>query len=137
MNKFMEIAYREALKAYKKDEIPVGAVVVRNNKIIAKSHNNRQKKYNLLGHAEINCLIKAGKKIKDWRLDECDMYVTLAPCKMCLIHIQEARIKNVYYLLNQQKIKQNIKSVQKISDCHNLSVEYENKIKEFFGKLRK
>jgi len=83
MKDFFDVALLEAQKAFKKGEIPVGAVIVKDNKIIAKSHNNRQKKFNVYGHAEINCIIKAAKKIKDWRLDDCEMYVTLEPCDLC------------------------------------------------------
>lgn len=105
MENFMETAYKEALKAYKNDEIPVGAVVVKNNRVISKAHNDRQKRSNVLGHAEINAIVKAAKRQKDWRLDGYVLYVTLEPCDMCRAIIKESRIEKVYYLLEQKKIK--------------------------------
>ena len=135
INKYMQIAYNEAIKAYKKNEIPVGVVIVKNNKIISKAHNNRQYKYNVLGHAEINAILKAEKNIKDWRLDGCIMYVTLAPCKMCQMVINESRIDKVYYLLEQNN-QNNIESITQTNDCNNLKKEYQKIVDNFFKKLR-
>lgn len=101
MNKYMNIAYKEALKAYKKDEVPVGAVIVCNGKIIAKAHNTRQKNKLVIDHAEIKVILKAEKKLKDWRLNDCDLYVTLKPCSMCEAIIKESRIKNVFFGLEK------------------------------------
>lgn len=95
--KYMEIALKEAKKAYKKGEVPVGAVIVKNNKIISKSHNTIEKYNNVLKHAEMNVINKATKKLKNWRLTDCDLYVTLEPCRMCKGAIFQARIKKVYY----------------------------------------
>ena len=98
MNKeFMEIALEQAQKAYKKNEVPIGAVIVKDNKIIAKAYNNRNKTQNAVNHAEILAIQKACKKLKSWRLDDCDIYVTLEPCPMCAGAILNARIKNLYY----------------------------------------
>lgn len=135
INKYMQIAYNEAIKAYKKNEIPVGAVIVKNNKVIAKSHNNRQYKYNVLGHAEINAILKSEKKLKDWRLDGCTMFVTLAPCQMCQMIINESRIDKVYYLL-EQKNQNNIKNIIQTNDCNKLKKEYQKIVDNFFEKLR-
>ena len=135
--KIIEIMYKEALKAYKKGEIPVGALIIKNNKIIAKSHNNRQKKHNLLGHAEINCILKAEKSIKDWRLDECEMYVTLSPCSMCEVIIEESRLKKVYFLVKQPKYNDKNPKIAQISDQNNQKIEYEKLLKKFFERLRK
>ena len=135
VNKYMQVAYNEAIKAYKKNEIPVGAVIVKNNKIIAKAHNNRQYKYNVLGHAEINAILKVEKKIKDWRLDGCTMYVTLAPCQMCQMIIKESRIDKVYYLLEQKNVK-NTKNIVQTNDCKQLKNEYQKIVDNFFKKLR-
>ena len=79
----MKAALAEAKKAYMIDEVPVGAVIVYNDKIIARGHNTRELKQSVLGHAEINAINKASKKIGSWRLEDCDMYVTLEPCSMC------------------------------------------------------
>ena len=97
INKFMKAAYAEAKKAYMIDEVPVGAVIVFNNKIIARGHNTRETNQSVLGHAEINAIKKASKKIGSWRLEECDMYVTLEPCPMCSGAIIQSRIKNLYF----------------------------------------
>ncbi|MBQ8901714.1 MAG: nucleoside deaminase [Bacilli bacterium] len=135
--KIIETMYKEAVKAYKKGEIPVGALITKNNKIIAKSHNNRQKKHNLLGHAEINCILKAEKRIKDWRLDECEMYVTLSPCSMCEIIIEESRLKKVHFLVKQPNYNEKNSKIVQISDQNNQKEEYEKLLKSFFERLRK
>ena len=127
---YFEIAYKEALKAKNKKEIPVGAVIVKNNKIIAKACNSRQYKYNVLGHAEINCILKAERKLKDWRLDDCELYVTLEPCEMCNMIINEARINNVFYILDKShKIQTNV--------CSVVGEKYKSLLKNFFDNLRK
>lgn len=104
-------------KAYKKNEIPIACIITnQNNKIIAKAVNNRQKKHNILGHAEIRAVLKAEKKIKDWRLDQCRLYTNLKPCLMCQNIIQEARINNVYYILENEKVENIIKNMNKIDN---------------------
>jgi len=85
------------LKAYSKGEVPVGAVVVRNGKIISQAYNKREKSQIATHHAEILAIEKACKKLKSWRLDDCDLYVSLEPCPMCSGAILNARIKNVFY----------------------------------------
>ena len=97
MNIFMNQALVQAQKAYKKGEVPIGAIIVKNNKIIAKAYNNREKSQIATNHAEVIAINKACKKLKSWRLDDCDMYVNLKPCPMCAGAIVNARIKNVYY----------------------------------------
>ena len=134
-NQYMLCAYKEAIKAYKDNEIPVGAVIVYKDKIIAKGKNNRQKKHNVLGHAEINVILTAEKKLKDWRLDNCDLYVTLEPCKMCKSIIKECRIKNVYYLSKQFHDDNDNLFIQ-TNDCVKIQKEYEKILKNFFQKLR-
>lgn len=94
---FMKEALMQARKAIKKDEVPIGAVVVRNGKIIAKAYNLRNKSQNAINHAEILAIKKACKKLKSWRLDDCDIFVTLEPCPMCAGAILNARIKNLYF----------------------------------------
>ena len=107
MENYFEIVIKEAYKAFNKKDIPVGALIVKNGKILAKSHNNRQKKHDVLGHAEINCIKIASRKLKDWRLDGCTMYVSLEPCDMCKTLINESRIDQIFYLL-PQKTKKNV-----------------------------
>ena len=94
---FMAIALQQAKKAYKKNEVPVGAIIVRNDKIISKAYNNRERTQNALHHAEILAINKACKRLKSFRLDDCEMYVTLEPCPMCSGAIINARLKKVYY----------------------------------------
>ncbi|MBR6778731.1 MAG: nucleoside deaminase [Clostridia bacterium] len=93
----LELAHSLALKAYSKGEVPVGAVIIKNNKVVAKCYNKREKNQIATHHAEILAIQKACKKLKSWRLDNCDMYVTLEPCPMCAGAIINARIKNLYY----------------------------------------
>ena len=95
--KFMNIAYNEALKSYKRNEIPVGCVIVKNNKIISRAHNCKENKKNSIMHAELLAIDKACKKNGDWRLDGCILYTTLEPCMMCMGAIIESRIQCVYY----------------------------------------
>ena len=95
--KYMKLAFIEAMKAYKLNEAPIGCVIVCNNEVIAKSHNLRETKNLVSAHAEILAITKANKKLNSWRLDDCDIYVTLEPCIMCLGAIYQARIKNLYF----------------------------------------
>ena len=91
----MDLAFKEAKKAFKQDEVPIGAILVKNGEIIAKSHNKKEKKMCCLEHAELNVIKKASKKLKNWRLEDCDLYVTLDPCPMCASAIEQARIKRI------------------------------------------
>ena len=98
----MEEATLLAYKAGSQGEIPIGAVIVRNGKIISKAYNKREKSQIATHHAEILAIQKACKKLKSWRLDDCDLYVTLEPCPMCAGAIINARIKNVYYAVKDE-----------------------------------
>ena len=93
----MIAALKEAQKAFELNEVPVGCVIVYNGKIIARGHNTRELDQTTLGHAEINAIKKACKKIGSWRLEDCDIYVTLEPCSMCSGAIIQSRIKNLYF----------------------------------------
>ncbi len=92
----MKEALKEAQKAYEKKEVPVGAVIVKDGKIIAKAHNIKEEKNDTTKHAEILAISKASKKLQSWRLTDCEMYVTLEPCSMCAGACIGARIKKVY-----------------------------------------
>lgn len=96
-NKFMQGALKCAEKAFSEGEVPIGAVVVLDGKIIARGHNRRTKKQLATAHAEIEAIDKACKKLKSWRIPECEIYVTLEPCPMCIGAMLNARIKKVYY----------------------------------------
>lgn len=91
-NKYMKEALKEAKKAYDKEEIPVGAIIVKDNKIIARAHNIKELKKDTTKHAEIIAIQKASKKLETWRLEGCTMYVTLEPCVMCTGAIIQARL---------------------------------------------
>lgn len=94
---FMKQAMKEAEKACKKDEVPIGAVLVKDGKVISRGHNTRETKQISTHHAEINCIEKACKKIGTWRLEDCTLYVTLEPCPMCAGAIFQSRIKKVVF----------------------------------------
>ena len=94
--KYMKEALKEAKKAYDKEEVPVGAVIVKDGKIIARAHNLKETKKDTTCHAEILAIQKASKKLEAWRLEECEMYVTLEPCSMCAGALIQSRIKKVY-----------------------------------------
>ncbi len=93
----MDLAFAQAKKAAKVNEVPVGAVVVLNGKVIAKAYNLREKKQLVLTHAELIVIEKAAKKLKSWRLEGCEMYVTLEPCPLCAAALWQARIRKVYF----------------------------------------
>ena len=95
--KFMQAAIKQALKAAKMDEVPIGAVIVLDGKIIARAHNLMEKTQIATAHAEILAIEKACKKLKSWRLDGAEMYITVEPCAMCAGAIANARIKTVYF----------------------------------------
>ncbi len=101
--KFMKEALKEAQKAYEKLEVPVGVVIVKDNKIIARAHNLKEQKQDTTKHAEIMAIQKASKKLDNWRLNDCEMYVTLEPCPMCAGAIVNARIKKVYIGAKDEK----------------------------------
>ena len=90
--KFMKEAIRQARKAYLLEEVPIGCVIVHDGKIIARGYNRRNTDKNTLSHAELIAIRKAAKKLGDWRLEECTMYVTLEPCQMCAGAMMQARL---------------------------------------------
>ena len=95
--KYMKAAIKEAMKAQDIDEVPIGCVIVKDGKIIARGHNKREKEQDATSHAELKTLQKACKKLNSWRLVDCDIYVTLEPCLMCAGAIIQSRIANVYF----------------------------------------
>ena len=94
---FMKLALKQAQISYKNDEVPIGCVVVKNGEVIARAHNTRNASRNAVEHAELVAIQRACKKLNDWRLTGCDLYVTLEPCVMCLGACYNARISNVYF----------------------------------------
>ena len=95
--KYMRIALKEAQKAVILDEVPVGAIIVLDNKIIARGHNLREKSNDPTSHAEINAIRKAAKKLNSWRLENATMYVTVEPCSMCAGALLQCRIARIVY----------------------------------------
>lgn len=123
---FMVKALEQAKIAYKKNEVPIGAVIVKDGKIIAEGYNKREKKQNALFHAEIVAINKACRKLKSWRLDDCDIYITLEPCLMCFGAILNARLKNCYfgaYDKSGGSISSNSELLNKSILNHKLNVE--------------
>ena len=93
---FMRKALKEAKKAAKHDEVPVGCVIVKDGEVVGHGYNRRMRDSTAISHAEMNAILKANRKLEDWRLDDCEMYVTNEPCQMCAGAIVQARIKKVY-----------------------------------------
>ena len=141
-NKFMQFAIEQAKKV--KNEIPVGAVVVKDGEIIAQTNNTKENDNDITSHAEIIALQKASKALKNWRLYSCDMYVTLEPCPMCAWAILQSRIKNIYFGSYDNKYGGfSVAHLEKISEfkpniyggiCED---KCDKLLKEFFDKIRK
>ena len=101
--KFMKAAIKEAEKAEREDEVPIGAVIVKDGKIIARAHNTTERTQDATCHAELSAVKKACKKLKSWRLDNAEIYITVEPCAMCAGAIANARIKKVYFGAYERK----------------------------------
>jgi len=145
-NQFMTYAFKEAKKAYNKGEVPIGAVIVKDGKIIAKAHNLRESKQDATAHAEMLAITKACKKLGSWRLVDCDLYVTLEPCPMCAGAIIQSRIRRLIFgatdpkagaagtvvnLFNTGKFNHKVEVIQGVmeNDCSQI-------LKQFFKELR-
>ena len=101
--RYMKLALKEAKKALLLDEVPIGCVIVKDGKVIARGFNHRENKQMVISHAEIEAIQKANKKLNSWRLVGCDIYVTVEPCIMCMGAIIQARLANVFYGANDLK----------------------------------
>lgn len=145
--KFMIMAYKQAEKAKEKDEVPIGAVIVKDGKVLSKGYNLVENTNKATAHAEIIAIDKACKKLKSWRLDGAEIYVTLEPCAMCAGAIANARIKKVYFGAYERKSGCAESKYPVLSDNGlNHSVEYEggimeeecaSLIKKYFSEKRK
>ena len=145
--KFMKEALKEAQKAYEKLEVPVGAVIVKDGKIIARGHNLKETKKDTTKHAEIIAIEKASKKIGAWRLLDCEMYVTLEPCSMCAGAMINSRIKKLYIGALDEKtgaVGSVLNLLEDYKFNHNIEVEKgilkedcEKILKDFFKNLRR
>ena len=144
--KYMKEALKQAQKAYEKCEIPVGAVIVKEHKIIARAYNEKEYKLDTTKHAEILAIQKASKKLKSWRLQDCDMYVTLEPCSMCAGALIQARVRKLYIGTMDKKTGACGSVLNLLKDYtfnHKVEVESgilqkdcENILKNFFKELR-
>ena len=144
--KYMKLAIQQARKAYINGDVPIGCVIVRNDEVIARGYNRRNKDGQVLAHAELMAIKKASKVLGDWRLEDCTMYVTLEPCQMCAGAIVQARIPEVYIgcmnpkagcagsiinLLDMQEFNHQVKVTKGI-----LEDECSSMLKNFFKELR-
>ena len=144
--RFMKEAIKEAKKAELIDEVPVGCVIVKDDKVIARGHNVRETKKTPLGHGEIIAIDKASKKLGAWRLQDCDIYITLEPCIMCAGAIIQSRIRHVYYGAKDPKggaIESSINVLEAKSINHHpeitsgiLEEECSNIISQYFKRKR-
>ena len=138
---FMREALKEAKKAYKKNEVPIGAVVVKNNKIIGRGHNLVERSGNAAAHAEIHAIAAAAKKAGGWRLNGCSLYATVEPCLMCFGASMLSRVSRIVYGAAEPKFG-SIRRVKKLPGQIEIKggvlVEESRKLlKKFFRKLRK
>ena len=133
---YMKEAIKQAKKAIKYNEVPVGSIIVKNNKIISGAYNKKEKSKNVIKHAEILAISKACKKTKNWRLDDCTLYVTMEPCMMCCGAIEQSRIKKIVYGVRNENygFTSNLKNVEIISQvCED---ECKKIVQSFFKKRR-
>ena len=135
MNNYIDELLSLADKAEQIKDIPVGAIIVKDNKIIGRGFNNRIITNDPTGHAEINAIKEATKTLGDWRLNGCDLYVTLEPCEMCLKVAQESRIDNIFYLLENREKHVYKQTNVCVLNCDKYIVEnYHKKLSNFFDK---
>jgi len=135
-NEYIEILLKLSKKAYDKTEVPISALIVKNDKIISKAYNKKNIRNNPLMHAEIICLQKAYKKLNRWNLNDCKLYVSLEPCDMCKRIIEESRIKEVYYVLKKGKTT-NKYTKTKYEQLYTIRYScFKELINKFFNKLR-
>ena len=144
---FMKQALKQAEKAYEKEEVPIGAIIVKDGKIISRAYNKRELDMKATAHSEILAIEKACKKLKNWRLNDCDLYVTLEPCPMCAGAILNSRINKVYFGALDKKsgaVVSNLKMLD--NEFCNHTAKYEQGIleqecsdilKKFFKEIRK
>lgn len=121
--KYMDMAIEEAKKAFEEDEVPIGCVIVKNNQILALTHNRKEQMNSATKHAEILAIEEASSKLNNWRLDGCDVYITLEPCPMCASALKQARVSHIFCGLSNSDFR-NYEIVLKIleSDKNNASV---------------
>lgn len=144
---FMNEALNEAKKALQFSEVPIGAVVVKEGRIVGRGHNSRESEELALAHAEINAIRDASKTLGTWRLTDCDIYVTIEPCPMCTGAIYQARIRNIYFGATDEKAGAcgtlfnlfEVNGLNHYCNIHKGILEEESRqiIKDFFKRKRK
>lgn len=145
MKDYMSIAINEAHKSLKYNDVPVGCVIVKDNKIIAKAYNEREKKQKITKHAEVIAIEKASKKLNTWHLNDCTLYTTLSPCFMCTSVILQSRIKKVIYAAEGEQFEQINKYLSLIDKNYKNTLfekglhedEYVKILRKFFEDKRK
>lgn len=136
MNNYFIECINEAQKSLKNGDVPIGSIVVFNNEIIGRGHNERLLSKDVTAHAEILAIREASHNIGDWRLENCDLYVTLEPCAMCKEIIKESRIRNVHYLISKDDYKHSFNKTQ--FNCYEDKsfqqsvLDYKNELSDFF-----
>lgn len=146
MNDFMKLALEEAQKAFEKQEVPIGAIIVKNGRVIAKAHNLKETMKDPTAHAEILVIRKAAKVLKSWRLDHCDLYVTIEPCPMCAGAMVQSRIQrliigareprfggagSIFNIVNHPRLNHRIEVIEGIGDGESSKL-----MQDFFQRLR-
>ena len=144
--KYMDMAIEEAKKAFEEDEVPVGCVIVKDNQILALTHNRKEQMNSATKHAEILAIEEASSKLNNWRLDGCDVYITLEPCPMCASALKQARVSHIFCGLSNfdfrnyeivLKILESDKNNASVPIINDLAVEKVDKImKDFFRNRR-
>lgn len=144
--KYMDMAIEEAKKAFEEDEVPIGCVIVKNNQIFALTHNRKEQMNSATKHAEILAIEEASSKLNNWRLDGCDVYITLEPCPMCASALKQARVSHIFCGLSNSdfrnyeivlKILESDKNNASVPIINDLAVEKVDKImKDFFRNRR-
>lgn len=138
--------YRRGKKAFEEDEVPIGCVIVKNNQILALTHNRKEQMNSATKHAEILAIEEASSKLNNWRLDGCDVYITLEPCPMCASALKQARVSHIFCGLSNSdfrnyeivlKILESDKNNASVPVINDLAVEKVDKImKDFFRNRR-
>ena len=137
MDKYYDRLLELANISFVNNDVPVGAIIIKDNKIISEGYNTREKEQNLLGHAEINAIQNACKSLNNWNLQGCIMLVSLKPCSMCMEVIKQCRIDKVYYLLEKPMNKHEYSATKfELIDCQKFAQKYNNILSKFFVNLR-
>ena len=137
MDKYFEEIIKLSKKSLKYGDVPIGAIIVKDGVIIGKGYNTREKQESVLGHAEINAINMASKRLNNWNLNGSDLYVTLKPCSMCMEVIKQSRITNVYYLLDKLSTKHEFdQTIIKKYENDEMNKLYLEILQSFFKNLR-